>query len=293
MHVNILKFKRGRYFYTSCTVLVVCWFLYFSQMGEQPPNGGTWQGYVLGVLAALIIVWLAALGIRKRQYSSSLGSVQSWVSAHVYYGVSVLIISTLHCAVQFGFNVHTLAYALMVLVITSGIFGLYFYLRYPRLVMLSRSNHSREELFTELGGLNEGIRSVSLTCDSEVQRIVDSAIDRTQIGGGLFSQIFAVDGSKMLTKGKSEDSMPVNNKDQAAIVDFVGQRIPRSIKRNEAANLQELLSMLCRRQSVLRKIRRDIRYSSLMKLWLYLHIPLTFALLFSLLIHIVTVFFYW
>ena len=41
---------------------------------SQPPNGGTWQGYVLGTIGALLIVWLTLLGVRKRRYSSTLGT---------------------------------------------------------------------------------------------------------------------------------------------------------------------------------------------------------------------------
>jgi len=42
--------------------------------------------------------------------------------AHVYLGLSLLVIA--RCTrLHFGWNVHTLAYALMVLVIVSGMFG--------------------------------------------------------------------------------------------------------------------------------------------------------------------------
>lgn len=292
MHQNILKFKRGRYFFISILLLLACFAIYFTQGETQPANGGTWQGYVLGTLAALLIVWLTALGVRKRRYSSSLGSMQGWASAHVYLGGALLVIATLHCAVQFGWNVHTLAYALMILVIFSGFYGLYVYLRYPGVGASNRSNRSRAELFTELGGLNESVRGIIRSCDAEVQRVVDSAVDRTQIGGGVLSQLLIIDHSQMLQGGEAA-SKPVSNKDQAAVIDFVAERIPRGLKKDQSANLQQLLSMLCRRQTLLRKIRKDIRLQGWLKAWLYVHVPLTIALLFALSIHIVSVFIYW
>ena len=292
MHQNILKFKGGRYFYISVVLLVICFAIYLTQGGTQPANGGTWQGYVLGTLGAVLIVWLTALGVRKRSYRSSMGSMQGWASAHVYLGGALLIIATLHCAVQFGWNVHTLAYALMVLVILSGFYGLYVYLRYPGMGAQNRSNRSREELFTELGGLNESVRGIIRSCDADVQRVVDSAVDRTQIGGGVLSQLLIVDYSQMLQGGDAA-SKPISNKDQAAVIDFVADRIPRGLKKDESANLQQLLSMLCRRQTLLRKIRKDIRLQGWLKVWLFVHVPLTIALLFALSIHIVSVFIYW
>ena len=51
--------------------------------------------------------------------------------------------------------------------------------------------------------------------------------------------------------------------------------------------------LLCRRQAVLRRIRRDIRLRGWLKIWLYFHIPVTFALLFALALHIVSTFVYW
>ena len=37
----------------------------------------------------------------------------------------------------------------------------------------------------------------------------------------------------------------------------------------------------------------DIRYKAIMDIWLYFHVPLTFALLAALVTHIVSVFIYW
>ena len=57
MHDTLLKFKNGRYFYLSLALLVICILIYASQGGKQPANGGTWQGYVLGTLGAVLIVF--------------------------------------------------------------------------------------------------------------------------------------------------------------------------------------------------------------------------------------------
>jgi len=50
---------------------------------------------------------------------------------------------------------------------------------------------------------------------------------------------------------------------------------------------------LCRRQAILRRIRRDIRLRALLQIWLYVHIPMTAALLVALVLHILSTFFYW
>ena len=41
------------------------------------------------------------------------------------------------------------------------------------------------------------------------------------------------------------------------------------------------------------RIRQQMRIRALLEVWLYVHVPLTFALIAALAAHIVSVFFYW
>ena len=114
MHQSFLQYRGKRYLWIGLALCVVAVLAYGWHAPLSPPNGGTWLGYTLGTIGALLILWLTALGVRKRSYSSTLGTVQGWVSAHVYLGLALLIVATLHTGFQFGWNVHTLAYVLMV-----------------------------------------------------------------------------------------------------------------------------------------------------------------------------------
>ena len=145
MFANLLRYRRYRYLWWGLGSIALGWAVYVSQGDGEPPNGGTWQGYVLGTWAALLIVWLTFLGYRKRSYRSGLGSTQGWTSAHVYLGLAVWVLATLHSGVQFGANVHTLAYVLMSIVILSGLFGLHAYLNYPARLAQNRGGRNRRE----------------------------------------------------------------------------------------------------------------------------------------------------
>ena len=289
IHRNLLLFRGARYLWWSLVLLIVSTVLYETQGRVQPPNGGTWQGYVLGTIGALLIVWLTFLGVRKRSYKTTLGTVQGWTSAHVYLGTALLIIATLHTGFQVGWNLHTLAYALMIVVIASGFFGLFSYLNHPVLISKNREGGGRAELFAELFELDKQARSLAQKCAPEVGLAVASSIERTTLGGGVYAQLFSGDDS-FFVRGAGA---PVRNADQQAVIDFVAERLPRAQKGIEAANLQQLIVLLCRRQAVLRRIRRDIRLRGWLKIWLYFHVPVTFALLVALVVHIVSTFVYW
>ena len=90
-------------------------------------GGGTVVGYTLGGIATALIFWLMWLGVRKRQYTLAGSRLSKWLSEHVYLGASLLVIIPLHSGFEFGWNVHTLAYALLVVVIFSGFLGVIFY----------------------------------------------------------------------------------------------------------------------------------------------------------------------
>jgi hypothetical protein len=295
MYQTILEWKNYRYLKLAVIAAIASIALYLSQGVEsgQPPNGGTWQGYILGTVGALLIVWLSLLGIRKRRYHSTSGTVQGWTSAHVYLGAILLLIATLHCAVQFGWNVHTLAYGLMCIVVFSGIYGIYAYSSLPAKVISNRQNLSQKDWQEKLLALDKQIIAVANGCDADVQNLVLSALEQTRYGGTVWTQLTAGDGSKIVVPPPFGSGKRVSNTNQDEIIDQLAKRIPRANKQAEALVLNQLLVAFGRRQFVLQTLRRDIQMQAELQIWLYCHIPLTIALLAALVVHIITVFIYW
>jgi hypothetical protein len=296
IHEGILRYRNARYLWVALGLLAASAALYSTQGGLGPPGGGTWQGYTIGTLGALIILWLSWLGIRKRSYASRSGSVAGWTSAHVYLGLALIGIATLHCAGRFGWNVHTLAYALTCAVVLTGILGLYSYVSFPQQLSANRAGGRRSQLFAELHALDHEGRDIARRCSTSINTAVKSCIERTVLGGGVLDQLLGRDRSRMLFDESRAGSTGVRlapNTDQQAVIDYVSNRVARAEKRIETPNLEALVLILCRRQAVLRRIRRDIRLHAWLKAWLYFHIPLTIALIAALIAHILTTFLYW
>ena len=74
-----------------------------------------------------------------------------------------------------------------------------------------------------------------------------------------------------------------------AMVDFLSSHAADS--KNEA--LRKLMDVLARKKTVTTRLSRDLQLQALMEIWLYVHVPLSFALLGALTAHVVSVFFYW
>jgi len=292
VHESILKFRKRRYLWVSLALVIFALLAYWIDDPQEPPNGGTALGYALGTLGALMILWLAWFGVRKRRYSSTVGTVQGWLSSHVYLGVALLVIVLLHSGFQFGPNVHTLALILMILVIASGLYGVIVYLKYPSRLSRNRDGDNRSELLVELEDIDRRSRRLAEGLGQPFQEVIASGIRRTLLGGSIWARLRGQDRSQiMLPSG--EQSSVVNNAGQEAMLDWLAGQQSRSGDAALATAIGELSALLRNKRKLLKQLGEDLRLQATLEFWLYLHVPLTIALLVALAVHITTVFIYW
>ena len=122
-HESFLRYARFRWLKIAIAASLLALAGYLLADVKPRPSGGSWYGYTLGTLGVLQILWLTLLGVRKRNMTRGRWSLKAWTSAHVYLGLSLIVVATLHTGFQLGWNIHTLAYVLMLVVILSGLFG--------------------------------------------------------------------------------------------------------------------------------------------------------------------------
>ncbi|HEV7716950.1 MAG TPA: hypothetical protein VGO53_15230, partial [Steroidobacteraceae bacterium] len=243
--------------------------------------------------AALLIVYLAWYGVRRRTFGSG-GSTAGWLSAHVYFGMVLLLVATLHCGFQFGWNVHTASYVLLVLVVLSGCWGTYAYATYPSLIIRQRGNVSRAELVEEIFQLDGRALRVASVLSADVHDLVADTVRRTQVGGSIWALLRGYDQSTMLMPAApGVGSRVVSNTAQRALIEALAGRLSVQADSADITKLQTLLDIVARKASLLAKLQRDVQLQGLIQFWLYLHLPLCFALLVALVAHVIAVFFYW
>ena len=275
-HEGFLTLGRSRWAKIAGTGSLIVLLVYVFHDPQPRPNGGTWYGYTLGTIGALLILWLTALGIRKRAMTRGRWSLKSWTSAHVWLGLSLIVIGTLHTGFQFGWNVHTLAYALMMLVIVSGLFGVFAYAILPRVLSDNRNETTEPQMLEQLRSVDRQLHEAAQPLAQHHADLVRQSLEQDPFGGGLWARLSG-NYPRCATRVA-----------QAAI------RSETVYKPRVGDNpLEKIDALLERKGAVLARVRRHLRIKALLEIWLYIHVPVTFALIAALSAHIFSVFFYW
>jgi hypothetical protein len=251
-HQSLLAYAKYRWAKIAIVVVIAAIVAYAFDRSPHGHYGGSALGYTLGTIGALLIVWLTWVGVRKRRYSSTSGTLLGWLSAHVYLGTSLLVIVTLHAGFEIGWNVHTLAYALMVAVIVSGFYGVYAYLRHPRGITDVLGDDTQESLLLKIADLDRQMRALALSLPDAVNRLVLAAAQGTRIGGGFRAQLSGRDRACPTA---------------AAVVGL--QAVGKTLRANDARVNQQVYALMVRKQELVNRARRAVKLKARIDVWLY------------------------
>ncbi|PAL21850.1 hypothetical protein CD928_13710 [Sphingopyxis sp. GW247-27LB] len=236
------------------------------------PNGGSWYGYTLGTIGALLILWLTALGYRKRRMTSDFWSLKAWTSAHVYLGLSLIVIGTWHTGFQLGWNVHTLAWALMMLVILSGLYGVAVYALLPQALSNNREQMTQMQMLEAIRAFDRQLHAAAQPLPPDEAAPVLASLEQDPFAGGIAARLTGRYPNRATATAR------------AALAEALG---------GDAEARAKVIALLSQKEAALARLREHLRLRALLEIWLYVHVPLTFALIAALSAHIISVFFYW
>jgi hypothetical protein len=277
-HESFMAYSRFLYLKIALALAVASVVLYAIDRpyGSGSGYGGSWAGYTLGTIGALLILWLTWFGYHKRSYANIRARLASQLSAHVYLGLALLVVATLHTGFHFGWNVHTLAYILMCVVIASGVFGIFCYARYPRLMTDNRAGMTMQQMLGRIASLDDELRLAALPLDHATAMVIARSTETNVIGGSVWRQL-----SGRLRGCTTEAAI--------AYLYAKGMELPAEIE----DAWRRVRVLLEEKGLLLTRVRRDISYKAMMDVWLYLHVPIAMMLLVALFAHVFSVFFLW
>jgi len=267
-HVSFLKHRGFRWLWIALALsgASIAGYLLIDQ--EPRPNGGTWYGYTLGTIGFGLILWLSLLGVRKRRINPGAWSLKAWTSAHVYLGLALAVVGTLHTGFQIGWNVHTLAYVLMLLVIATGIYGVIVYATLPSSLSANRKEMTRAQMLDALTAIDRQLESAAQPLARAEADLGIAALGQDVFYGGALARLT---GS------------------------YPGCKTARALKAMGTGSETEarVTALLEKRREQLAQIRGALRIRAMLEIWLFVHIPLTIALIAALTAHVISVFYYW
>ena len=239
------------------------------------PHGGSLIGLIYGTAGFALILLLAFYGIRKRWYRSRLGTMEQWLQSHIYLGLLVIVLLVLHTGGRFNDTVAVTTLILTTVVVLSGIAGAILFVTVPRLLTEVESNLTVDEISAQLNQLARNMARIASGRSAPFIRIYDGLMAESMPGW--------LAGWRLLFA-----RMRRGNQQTAA--DW--SKLLALVSRDEQEQLRQMLVFSRQRKELLMRLMYQQRYKNILEFWLYIHVPVTIAVIVFGAVHVVAVFYY-
>ncbi len=241
------------------------------------PHGGSSLGLTYGALALAAILVLLFFGVRKRRYKSRWGRLETWLQIHVYLGLLSFVLVLLHTGFRFHDKVAISAFLVLTAVVLSGIWGALLYRQVPRLLSEVETNLPPDKISEQLNQLARAMARLAAERSApfrEVHRaLLAEALPRGLAGWRILR-------GRRHDRGDREGG-------EAAWTGLLAR-----VGREEQEDLRRLLVFARQHRALHRRFVAQQRYKNLLEVWLFLHIPLSIALLALVAAHLVAVIYF-
>lgn len=294
------------------------WAAWAGQTGRWP-GGGTWPGLAMGTLAAAIFAFEMLLAAKKTRLFRTARwtlSAQTWMKAHIWLGLLTVPLVVLHSGFSLGGTLSTILVVAFALVIASGVWGLAMQNILPRVLI---SEVPAETIHSQIENVGrqyaaEARRLVMVACGGEegdqhsaelrsaaiaaggaqheaivgAPRRVGPPIERTPqpardlprpVPSPALQQALAADIEPFLATGRTPTGLLGTQQRNQGYFDDLRQRVPA-----ELHSVVDQLQTLCERR---RQLNVQARLHFWLHNWLWLHLPLSIALIVLLVGHVV------
>jgi len=152
----------------------------FGHVGDAPgwPGGSSLPGLIFGVLGGAIILFEFLLWFRKKVRVWRIGRAQTWLRAHIWLGLLCVPLLIYHSGFRLGGSLSTVLMILLLIVILSGIWGLFLQQILPTRML---EQIPAETIFSQIDRLSEQLSTearqlVQATCGLDPD-------DKTEVPG--------------------------------------------------------------------------------------------------------------
>lgn len=270
------------------------------------PSGGTWQGLLFGIVGSLLMLYAGLIGARKKVPTWRIGRATTWMKGHIWLGLLTVPLILYHSAFRWGGAVEIALWVCFIAIIVSGVYGLILQQYIPR-IMSQRA--PMETVYEQIHSVCHAMRNetddlIETICGPLPEHVKPK---KTEEEGGEPSKVAfekarrkkiepAKPGSEPLLTFYLNDIRPFldpifNRHSRLADAAHSESRFEQMRKRlpPDFENQLDQLSLFCEER---RQLALQSRLHHWLHGWLFLHVPLSFALLALGVIHAVTAVYY-
>jgi hypothetical protein len=265
------------------------------KVSQHRSIGGTPVGLVFGSVAFAIFIFGALLSLRKRVVLWRVGSVQSWLRAHIWLTLLTIPLVLFHSGFRLGAPMTALLMALYGVVMVSGIYGLILQHQVPQIMKERLPN---ETVYEQIPYVRSQLaRAAERMCDSfkasaasPLSRAIESSrgpsLSVTDPESEAALTAFLEDQVMPYLRGRHGHRFPLGNTSYSNdTFRFVKLRVADAYRRR----VEEIESWCDQR----RMLDLQTRLHYWLHSWLFLHVPFSFLLLLLTAWHaFVTLFYY-
>ncbi len=111
-------------------------FVPYALTAMHGPRGGTWPGLVYGSIGLALILFAAALGVRRKVPTWRIGRATAWMKGHLWLGLLSYVLVLFHSGFKLGNGLTLVLMVLFTVVLVTGIYGVILQQFLPRMMLL-------------------------------------------------------------------------------------------------------------------------------------------------------------
>lgn len=284
------------------TLAAMAWFLFEAYGRADWPGGSSVPGFTFGVIGGAIIIFEFLLWLRRKVRVWHVGAAQTWLRAHIWLGLLCVPLLILHSGLRFGGTLTTAVMALFILVVASGIWGLLLQNVLPRLMIeaapVDTAFAPMESLVDDLATIGDqvvtatsGVKAEAAVIHSAATIVAVGKMPRVHLPAAAIPEaeglaVFYREHVAPFLRGANVSASPLASASSAASA-FRALKAQLPPAAHEAV---DVLESLCQQR---RRWNGEARVHFWLHNWLWVHYPLSVALLVLMAAHIVVALKYW
>jgi hypothetical protein len=281
-------------------------YIPYWRLSLNGPSGGSWPGLLYGVGGSALMLYAGLLSVRKKIPTWRIGRAETWMRGHIWLGLLSLLLILFHSGFRFGGSLTTVLMILLLLIIASGIGGLVLQQFLPRLMMvqipaetiyeqidhvvdhlLAESDLLIEEVCGPLGMVGVelaggGLSTARVKAEGKIKgKVVKSKVKRESDepipGSEPLKKFYLSEARPFLAKAPTSSKRLSTPQQAAATFDHLRTILPPP--------LHEVLDDLATACEERRQLVLQARLHGWLHGWLFVHIPLSMAVLILAIVH--------